>query len=182
MTNTKPKLCQELGTCLKFSLRRLFLVSFRQLGLSSSLVASTLSVSSKPYPILTLMGRFMVDNPSFGLFKSLVKFLFDMITSRRRHARPDYSNMSRTCTGRRFGGARVSPYRVRTYNGGSMLHEHTLFRMTCGGYVPCDSIEHLEGCENSLFPLLAFWGNKIKLPNKKVKKLEINQIERTSSS
>ena len=67
-------------TCLKFSLRRLFFVSFRQFGLSSSLVASTLSVSSKPYPILTLMGRFMVDNPSFGLFKSLVKFLLDMFT------------------------------------------------------------------------------------------------------
>ena len=63
-----------------------------------------------------------------------------------------------------------------------MQHEHTLFHMTCGGYVPCGSIEHLEGCENSLFPLLAFWGNKIKLPSKKVKKLEINQIERTSSS
>lgn len=73
--------------CLKVSLRRSVFVSFRQFSLSSSLVASTLSVSSTPYPILTLRGRFMVDNPPLGLFKILVKFRLDM--SARRRTRSD---------------------------------------------------------------------------------------------
>ena len=121
-------------TCLKFSLRRLFFVSFRQFGLSSSLVASTLSVSSKPYPILTLMGRFMVDNPSFGLFKSRVKFLFDMITRPASFTtRPTIRVCLAFAPEETFRRRTSFPYRVRTYKGGSMLHEPPLFRKTCVG-------------------------------------------------